>query len=126
MAFKTWCEHQFRLGIICPPGSDRVKVAAKTWCGHVPTSTCPQARLHTHTHKQGIKIITKALHRMSKDCRFKTTLDRCLFSGHTRLCKYQVRVLCWIWYTSQLLSLTCNDNAILLLILGLAIREDAK
>ena len=24
---------------------DRVKVAAKTWCGHVPTSTCPQARL---------------------------------------------------------------------------------
>ena len=21
------------------------KMAAKTWCGHVPTSTCPQARL---------------------------------------------------------------------------------
>ena len=33
------------MGIICPPGWDRVKVAAKTWCGHVPTSTCPQARL---------------------------------------------------------------------------------
>ena len=28
-----------------PPGWDRVKVAAKTWCGHVPTSTCPQACL---------------------------------------------------------------------------------
>ena len=28
------------------PSWNRVKVAAKTWCGHVPTSTCPQARLH--------------------------------------------------------------------------------
>ena len=35
----------YRVGIICPPGWDRVKVAAKTWCGHVPSSTCPQARL---------------------------------------------------------------------------------
>ena len=28
-----------------PSGWDRVRVAAKTWCGHVPSSTCPQARL---------------------------------------------------------------------------------
>ena len=45
MAFKTWCGHQYRVGIICPSGWDRVKVPAKTWCGHVPTSTCPQAHL---------------------------------------------------------------------------------
>ena len=31
-----------------PPGWDRVKVAAKTWCGQVPTSTWPQARLYKH------------------------------------------------------------------------------
>ena len=35
----------YRVGIICPPGWDRVKVDAKTWCGRVPTSKCPQARL---------------------------------------------------------------------------------
>ena len=46
VAFKSWCGRQYRVGIICPPPSwDRVKVAAKTWCVHVPTSTCPQARL---------------------------------------------------------------------------------
>ena len=28
------------------PTWNRVKVAAKTWCGQVPTSTCPQARLY--------------------------------------------------------------------------------
>ena len=28
-----------------PPSCDRVKVNAKTWCGHIPTSTCPQACL---------------------------------------------------------------------------------
>jgi hypothetical protein len=31
--------------LLCPPGRNRDKVAAKTWCGHIPTSTCPQARL---------------------------------------------------------------------------------
>ena len=45
VAFKTWCGHQYRVGIICPPRLRQVKVAAKTWCGHVPTSTCLQARL---------------------------------------------------------------------------------
>ena len=39
----------YRVGIICPPGWDMVNVAAKTWCGHVPTSTCPQARLSCYT-----------------------------------------------------------------------------
>ena len=39
VAFKTWCGHQYRVGIICPPGWDRVKMAAKTWCGHVHIST---------------------------------------------------------------------------------------
>ena len=27
MAFKTWYGHQFRVGIICPPGWNRVKVS---------------------------------------------------------------------------------------------------
>ena len=42
---KMGCGHQYRVGIICPPGLDRVRVAAKTWCGHVTTSTCPKAHL---------------------------------------------------------------------------------
>ena len=56
VAFKTWCGHDYRVGIICPPppGWDRVRVAAKTWCGHVPTSTCPQARLTTYTSEYSI------------------------------------------------------------------------
>jgi hypothetical protein len=29
-------------------GWDRVKVDVKAWCGRVPTSTCPQARLYLH------------------------------------------------------------------------------
>ena len=44
-SYKMGCGHQYRVGIICPPGLDRVRVAAKTWCGHVTTSTCPKAHL---------------------------------------------------------------------------------
>ena len=36
MAFKTWWGHHYMVGIICtppPPGWNRVKMAAKTWCG---------------------------------------------------------------------------------------------
>ena len=33
------------------PGWNRVKVAAKTWCGHVPTSTWPQARLPNEKYR---------------------------------------------------------------------------
>ena len=33
------------LFLLSNPVPDRVKVAAKTWCGHVPMSTCPQVRL---------------------------------------------------------------------------------
>ena len=59
VAFKTWCRHQYGVGIICPPGWDRVRVATKTWCGHVPSSTCPQARLHSFTILQSDKISSK-------------------------------------------------------------------
>ena len=45
VAFKTWWGHQYMLGIICPPGWNRIKVAAKTWWGPVPMSPYPQARL---------------------------------------------------------------------------------
>ena len=38
VALKTWCGHQFREGIIYPPGGDRVKVAAKT-CPHIHMPT---------------------------------------------------------------------------------------
>ena len=43
-------------GIICSPGWDRVKVATKTWCGHVPTSTCPQARLKLQILKTFLQL----------------------------------------------------------------------
>ena len=32
------------------PGLSRIKVAIKIYCGHVPTSTCPQAQLITILH----------------------------------------------------------------------------
>ena len=49
VAFKTWWGHQYYGGHnLPPPGWNRVKVAAKTWFGHVPTSTCPQARLYKY------------------------------------------------------------------------------
>ena len=51
-----WCPHQvlkacgqYRVGIICPPGWDRVNVAVKNWCGQVPLSTWPQAHLNSDT-----------------------------------------------------------------------------
>ena len=45
VAYKTWCGHQFMMGIICPRGWKRVNVASKTCWGLVPLSLCPQARL---------------------------------------------------------------------------------
>ena len=35
----TWWGHQYMVGIICPPGWNKVKLAAKTWWGHVPIPT---------------------------------------------------------------------------------------
>ena len=41
VAFKTWWGHQHMVGIICPAGWSRVKVAAKIFWGLVsmPTGT---------------------------------------------------------------------------------------
>ena len=35
VAFKTWRGHQYMVGILCPPGYNRVKIKAKTWWGPV-------------------------------------------------------------------------------------------
>ena len=51
VGFKSWWGQQYMVGRISPlngPGLSRVKVAAKTWRGHVPMSKCPQARLHAY------------------------------------------------------------------------------
>jgi hypothetical protein len=39
------CNRRYMVGIFCPLGWNRVKVAAKICCGHVPMSTCPQVHL---------------------------------------------------------------------------------
>ena len=75
---------------------------------------------HTHTHKQGIKMMTKALHCIVCPRIAASRLpwkDVCFLV--IRGCannRSGDHVLCWIWYSSQLLSLslTCNDNVILL------------
>ena len=35
--FESWLGHLSKLGIICPLGWNRVKVAAKWWLGQIPT-----------------------------------------------------------------------------------------
>ena len=44
-----------------PSGQNKVKLAAKTWCGHVPTSTCPQARLNMYNKLVLARVAVVAL-----------------------------------------------------------------
>ena len=40
-------------------------MGAKTWCGHVPSSTCPQARLYVVTY--GVLSSDRQMEEMPKD-----------------------------------------------------------
>jgi hypothetical protein len=43
--FLVWSPPWLYASSVNNKKKQRTKVAAQTWCGHVPTSICPQARL---------------------------------------------------------------------------------